>query len=55
MIKRELSPKFEEILDYAYNPGFTELPPLKEFRKELEKVLLEGIETLTRYKLVQKW
>ena len=53
--KRELSPKFEEILDYAYNPGFAELPPLKEFRKELEKVLLEEIETLTRYKLVQKW
>ena len=36
--KRELSPKFEEILDYAYNPGFAELPPLKEFRKEIDKL-----------------
>ena len=53
--RRELSPNQNEILDYAYNPGFAELPPLKQFKTELEKILLEGFETLIRYKLVQKW
>ena len=35
---KEPPKKFEEILDYAYNPGFAELPPLKEFRKDFKTI-----------------
>lgn len=53
--KREYSPKWEEVIDYAYNPGFSSTPTKKFFKSELQKLLKNNINKLKTNTFVQQW
>ena len=42
-------------LDYAYNPGFSELPDAKILKQKMRDVLKNNIEKLRQGWLVQEW
>ena len=42
-------------MDYAYNPGFSELPDLKTLKQKMHDVLKNNIEKLRQGWLVQEW
>ena len=52
--KRKFSPKWSDHIDYAYNPGFTKIPPKDTLNKELENILTKNIDNLKSDKLVQE-
>ncbi len=52
---RNFSPSWKEHLDYAYNPGFSEIPQKDIFKRELQKVLKNNLEKLRKGFLVQEW
>ena len=53
--KRKFSPKWSDHIDYAYNPGFSKIPPKDALNKELENILTKNIDNLKSCKLVQEW
>ena len=52
--KRKFSPKWNEQIDYAYNPGFSKIPPKDTLNKELDNILTKNVDNLKRGKLVQE-
>ena len=52
---RMFSPKWSEHLDYAYNPGFSEVPSKNLLKEEIQKVLKNNLEKLRKGFLVQEW
>lgn len=53
--KRKFSPKWSDHIDYAYNPGFSIIPPKDTLNKELENILTKNIDNLKGSKLVLEW
>jgi len=53
--KRKFSPKWNNHIDYAYNPGFSKIPPKDILNKELENILTKNINNLKGGKLIQEW
>lgn len=53
--KRALSPKWSEMLDYAYNPGFEIVPKETDIKPQIEQLLSDNISKLKQGLLVQKW
>ena len=53
--KRKFSPKWSDHIDYAYNPGFSKIPPKDALNKELDNILTKNIDNLKSGKLVQEW
>ena len=51
---RKFSPKWSDHLDYAYNPGFSKIPPKAAFNKELKNILTKNFDNLKSGKLVQE-
>ena len=52
---RKFSIHRKDLLDYAYNPGFSELPDLKTLKQKMHDVLKNNIEKLRQGWLVQEW
>lgn len=52
---RKFSIHRKDLLDYAYNPGFSELPDTKIFKQKMHDVLKNNIEKLRQGWLVQEW
>ena len=52
--KRKFSAKRSDLIDYAYNPGFSKIPPKDALNKELENILTKNIDNLKSDKLVQE-
>ncbi len=52
---RKFSIRWKDHLDYAYNPGFSELPDAKIFKQKLQDILRNNIEKLRKGLLVQEW
>lgn len=52
--KREFNTKWSEHIDYAYNPGFSKIPPKDTLNKELENILTKNIDNLKSDELVQE-
>lgn len=53
--ERKFSAKWKDHLDYAYNPGYENIPPLKLFKEKLEDLLIENISNLKKNSFVQEW
>lgn len=53
--KREFNTKWSEHIDYAYNPGFSKIPPKDTLNNELKNILNKNINNLKSGKLVQEW
>lgn len=53
--EREFSIHLKDHLDYAYNPGFSELPDAKILKQKMRDVLKNNIEKLRQGWLVQEW
>ena len=53
--KRMFSPIWQDTLDYAFNPGFSEIPQKNIFKLELKKVLKNNLKKLRKGFLVQEW
>lgn len=53
--KRKFSPMWSEHIDYAYNPGFSKIPPKDALNNELKNILSKNIDNLKSGKLVQEW
>lgn len=51
---RKFSIHWKDLLDYAYNPGFSELPDAKIFKQKLQDILRNNIEKLRKGLLVQE-
>lgn len=52
---RKFSIRWKDHLDYAYNPGFSELPDAKIFKQKLQDILRNNIEKLRKGLFVQEW
>lgn len=52
---RKFSIHWKELLDYAYNTGFSELSDAEKLKQKLQNILKNNIEKLRRGLLVQKW
>lgn len=52
--KRKFSPKWSDLIDYAYNPGFSKIPKKDAVNKELENILTKNVDNLKSGKLVQE-
>lgn len=53
--KRKFSPKWSDHIDYAYNPGFSEIPPKNALNKELKNILAKNVDNLRSGKFVQEY
>ncbi len=53
--KRKFSPNLIDTIDYAYNPGFSEIPPIATFKQELRKILKNNLEKLRKGLFLQEW
>lgn len=53
--KRKFSPNWNDHIDYAYNPGFSELPSKNIFKNELREILNKNINKLITSSLIQEW
>ena len=52
---REFSIHWKDHFDYAYNPGFSQIPDAKKLKQKLRNILKNNIEKLRRGLLVQEW
>lgn len=52
---RKFSIRWKDHLDYAYNPGFSELPDAKILKQKMRDVLKNNLEKLRQGWLVQEW
>lgn len=53
--KRKFSPNWNENIDYAYNPGFLEVPQKESFKDKLREILDININKLITNSLIQEW
>ena len=53
--EREFSIHWKDHLDYAYNPGFSQLPDTKKLKQKLQNILKNNIEKLKKGWPIQKW
>ena len=53
--KRKFSPNWNDHINLAYNPGFSDVPPKNIFKNKIREILNTNINKLRTNSIVQEW